>query len=107
MFDEFGCVILKRRENAGTGVLAGEAEQKSAVKIKLCEAHDCETTCYSCECGASYESITAPLGHNFKTEVIMPTVKDMGYTSYSCNCGFSYNGNYRFYSEILDMKFYF
>lgn len=57
---------------------------------------------YSCACGATYSEITPPLGHDFKTKVVNPTVSDMGYTEYSCDCGFNYKGNYRFYSEILD-----
>jgi GH25 family lysozyme M1 (1,4-beta-N-acetylmuramidase) len=57
---------------------------------------------YTCVCGAQYESIIPPTGHDFEKTVISPTVKDMGYTSFSCECGFSYNGNYRFYSEIVD-----
>lgn len=57
---------------------------------------------YVCTCGEEYVLTVYPTGHDFNKSVVSPTVKDMGYTSFSCECGFSYNGNYRFYSEIVD-----
>lgn len=63
---------------------------------------DVGITEYACTCGESYSVTVEPYGHQYKKEVYMPTLSDMGYTVYTCEtCEHTYTGDLSFYGEIV------
>ena len=60
---------------------------------------DCENsgkTVYTCaDCNFSYEDdISAPKGHTFEKDIVLPDCTHGGYTVYTCSCGYSYTSDY-------------
>lgn len=99
-FTAYSCTVCDYNYVSDHTAPTGHIFTESTVVDATCTTEG--TSKYVCACGEEYVLTVYPTGHNFSKSVVSPTVKDMGYTSYSCECGFSYNGNYRFYSEIVD-----
>jgi len=62
---------------------------------------------YECEnCGYNFKSdFIQPLGHSFAETIFLPTSTRAGYTHYECECSYAYNGNYVYYSDILESAY--
>lgn len=65
----------------------------SVTKSPTCTATGTRT--YKCSCGASYTEAIPAKGHNYKNQVIAPTLTEKGYTLHTCSaCGNSYKDAY-------------
>lgn len=65
----------------------------SVTKSPTCTATGTRT--YKCSCGASYTEAIPVKGHNYKNQVIAPTLTEKGYTLHTCSaCGNSYKDAY-------------
>lgn len=65
----------------------------SVTKSPTCTATGVRT--YTCSCGASYTEAIPAKGHNYKNQVIAPTLTEKGYTLHTCSaCGNSYKDAY-------------
>lgn len=83
--------------NAGAKITAYYTEHSHSYTATVTKDATCTTageTTYTCSCGeGSYTDTTIPaaLGHNYKEEIIPPTVSSHGYTRYTCTrCGDTY-----------------
>lgn len=60
--------------------------------------------CSTCTYSYTIDNIP-PTGHTFEETSYLPTAVSAGYTHYVCHCGYSYDGNYIYYSEILEYAY--
>ncbi len=60
--------------------------------------------CKNCDFSYTVNDIP-PTGHTYEETTYRPTAVSAGYTHYTCSCGYSYDGDYVFYSEILEYAY--